>query len=44
MRQVLDPSGQLVDALPDLDDVALVDIYTKLLSTRMVDEKLLNLQ
>ena len=44
MRQVLDPSGQLVDAVPDLDDAALVDVYRKLLSTRMVDEKLLNLQ
>ena len=44
MRQILDPQGQLVDALPALDDDALVDVYTKLLSTRMVDEKLLNLQ
>ena len=44
MRQVLDPSGQLVDAVPGLDDAALVDVYRKLLSTRMVDEKLLNLQ
>lgn len=44
MRQILDPQGQLVDTLPDLDDDALVDVYTKLLSTRMVDEKLLNLQ
>ena len=44
MRQILDPQGQLVDALPDLDDGALVDLYRRLLSTRMVDEKLLNLQ
>ncbi len=44
MQQILDSRGQLVDALPDLDDTELVDVYTKLLSTRMVDEKLLNLQ
>ena len=44
MRQILDPQGQLVDALPDLDDGALVDLYRRLLATRMVDEKLLNLQ
>lgn len=44
MRQILDPQGQLVDALPDLTDNELVDVYRKLLSTRMVDEKLLNLQ
>ena len=44
MRQILDPKGQLVDALPAFDDAELIDVYTKLLSTRMVDEKLLNLQ
>ncbi len=44
MRQILDPHGQLVDAPPALDDDQLVDVYRKLLSTRMVDEKLLNLQ
>jgi len=44
VRQILDPQGQLVDALPDLDDGELVELYRTLLSTRMVDEKLLNLQ
>ena len=44
MQQILDPQGELVNPLPDLDDDALVNVYRKLLSTRMVDEKLLNLQ
>jgi len=44
VHRILDPDGQLVDAPPDLDDAALVDVYRKLLSTRMVDEKFFNLQ
>ena len=44
MQQILDPTGQLVDALPDLSDDDFIDVYTKLLTARIVDEKLLNLQ
>lgn len=44
MRQILDQYGELVDVMPDLDNDALVDMYEKLLTTRVVDEKLLNLQ
>lgn len=44
MRQILDPTGELVDIMPDLDDDQLVDVYRKVLTTRIVDEKLLNLQ
>ena len=44
MRQILDEHGELVDVMPDLSNDALVDMYTKLLTTRVVDEKLLNLQ
>lgn len=44
MRQILDATGELVDVAPDLSDDQLVDVYRKLLTTRLVDEKLLNLQ
>ena len=44
MRQILDPAGQLVAPVPDLDDAQLVDMLRLLLTTRMADEKLLNLQ
>ncbi len=44
MRQILDPSGELVDVMPDLDDDALVTIHRRLLTARIVDEKLLSLQ
>jgi len=44
VRQILDPEGELVDVGPDLNDEQLIDVYRKLLSTRIVDEKLLNLQ
>lgn len=44
MLQILDADGELVDVAPDLDDDALVDLYRKLLTARIVDEKLLNLQ
>ena len=44
MRQILDPQGELVDVMPDIDNDGLIDMYEKLLTTRVVDEKLLNLQ
>ena len=44
MRQILDPAGELVGPAPDLDDSGLVDMLRLLLTTRMADEKLLNLQ
>ncbi len=44
MRQILDPSGELVAPLPDLDNTQLVEMFRLLLTTRLVDEKLLNLQ
>ena len=44
MRQILDPAGELVGPAPDLDDTGLVDMFRLLLTTRMADEKLLNLQ
>ena len=44
MRQVLDPDGELVGAMPDLSDDQLVDMHRQLLTTRIADEKLLNLQ
>ena len=44
MRQILDPEGELVDVAPDLDDDALVGTLKKLVTARIVDEKLLNLQ
>ena len=44
MRQILDPAGELVGPVPDLDDGQLVDMLRLLLTTRMADEKLLNLQ
>ena len=44
MRQILDPAGELVGPAPDLDDTQLVDMFRLLLTTRMADEKLLNLQ
>ncbi len=44
VRQILDASGDLVDVAPDLDDDSLVDAYRKMLTTRLVDEKLLSLQ
>ena len=44
MRQILDPNGELVDVMPSLDEDQLVDVYRKVLTTRIVDEKLLNLQ
>lgn len=44
MQQILDQHGELVDVMPDLSNDALVDMYQKLLTTRVVDEKLLNLQ
>ncbi len=44
MRQILDPAGELVGPVPDLDDGRLVDMFRLLLTTRMADEKLLNLQ
>ncbi len=44
MLQILDPSGELVEAPPPLDDSQLVDMYRCLLKTRVADEKLLNLQ
>ena len=44
MRQILDPAGELVGPVPDLDDGQMVDMLRLLLTTRMADEKLLNLQ
>ena len=44
MRQILDPAGELVGPVPDLDDGQLVEVLRLLLTTRMTDEKLLNLQ
>lgn len=44
VRQILDAKGELVDASPDLDDDGLVDAFRRILTTRIVDEKLLNLQ
>ena len=44
MQQILDENGELVDVMPDLDDDALVDMFKKVITTRVVDEKLLNLQ
>lgn len=44
MRQILNEEGELVDASPDLDNDQLVEIYRTLLTTRLADEKLLNLQ
>ena len=44
MRQILDPNGELVDVAPDFDDDGLIDTYRKVLTARIVDEKLLNLQ
>ncbi len=44
MRQILDQNGELVDVAPDLTDDEMVNLYRKVLTTRMVDEKLLNLQ
>jgi len=44
VRQILDQHGELVDVAPDLGDDGLIDVYRKLLTTRIVDEKLLNLQ
>ena len=44
MQQVLDPHGELVDASADLNDERLVDMHRLLLTTRITDEKLLNLQ
>ena len=44
MRQILDPAGELVGPAPDLDDGQLVEMLRLLLTTRMADEKLLNLQ
>ena len=44
MRQILDPDGELVDVARDLDDDQLVDLFRKVLTARIVDEKLLNLQ
>ena len=44
MQQILDPAGELVGPVPDLDDSQLVDMFRLLLTTRMADEKLLNLQ
>ncbi len=44
MFQILDPHGELVGAAPDLDDDRLVDMYRRLITTRIADEKLLNLQ
>ena len=44
MRQILDPAGELVGPAPDLDDSRLVEMFRLLLTTRMADEKLLNLQ
>ncbi len=44
MLQILDPNGELVGPPPDLDDDSLVDLYRCLVTTRIADEKLLNLQ
>lgn len=44
MHQILDPDGELVDVAPDLSDDQLVDLLRKVLTARIVDEKLLNLQ
>ena len=44
MRQILDPAGRLLGPAPDLDDGRLVELLRLLLTTRMADEKLLNLQ
>ncbi|NNC80491.1 MAG: pyruvate dehydrogenase (acetyl-transferring) E1 component subunit alpha [Acidimicrobiales bacterium] len=44
MRQILDHTGELVDVSPDLTDDDLIAMFRTLLSTRIVDEKLLNLQ
>ena len=44
MRQILDVNGELVDVMPDLSDETLVDIQRRLLTARIVDEKLLSLQ
>lgn len=44
MRRIIDPDGELVGTPPDLGDEQLVEMYRQLLTTRMADEKLLNLQ
>ncbi len=44
LRRILNADGELVDDPPDLSDEVLVDIYRKMLTSRIVDEKLLNLQ
>ncbi len=44
LRQILDPAGEFVGTVPDLDDSRLLEIFRLLLTTRMTDEKLLNLQ
>ena len=44
VRQILDPSGELVGVAPAFDDDGLIDTYRKLLTARLVDEKLLSLQ
>ena len=44
MLQILDPQGELVGAPPDLGNDQLVGMYRKLITTRIADEKLLNLQ
>ncbi len=44
MRQTLDENGELVDVLGDLDNDALVAMFRNVLTSRIVDEKLLNLQ
>jgi len=44
LRQILDPDGELVGAPPDLGDDELVRMFQLLLTARITDEKLLNLQ
>ncbi|MCY4272869.1 MAG: thiamine pyrophosphate-dependent enzyme [bacterium] len=44
MRQILDAGGDLVDVAPDLDDDSLLNAYRNMLTSRIVDEKLLSLQ
>lgn len=44
VRQILDPNGELVDVAPNLSEDQLVGMFRKLLTTRIVDTKLLNLQ
>lgn len=44
MRQILDPDGELLDVAPAFSDDELIDIHRMLLTARIVDEKLLNIQ